>query len=628
MGLGVSCLSIMPKSLFNRYKQAWRSLRRAAKPAVSFEFWFSLIYAVVLTPLTAWLLNKMEVSRGQVVVSNQELISFFLSTHGVVFVLLSITFVLTFVFLEQVGLLIISMAATEGHRVSVSTVLWENMIHIPALIRLGLLQAVFYAAASLPFAGGAALTYFSLLGDHDINYYLAVQPWQWWVALVIAGILTVLYLIVAAWLFVRWLFAVPALVFENAPPVKALQKSWRRTRHRFWAMGMPQAVWWLFILLGSFITTWVFKTIVARLLAQTGLNLAHILPLVVGALAVTVIADLAWFIVGKAVHALLILDFYRETAGTMLKPYQATWVPKLISSSGLKKLGWIGVGVALVSAIAVGIAFVENLNLNRRIAVTAHRGSSLKAPENTMSALRQAEADGANYAEIDVQTTADGIVVLMHDADLMRVASLNRKIQDIRYEELREIDIGSWFAPDFSNERTATLEEAIAFARGRIRLNIELKYNRPDPELANKVGAIVGRNAFADACVISSLDYHELRKVKQSFPEIKAGLIVFRALGDLAQTKADFLSIHAAQATPRLVKEAHHNGKEIHVWTVNDLRTALSMIEVGVDNIITDDPEFLQSLLRTWNDLSDTEKIALRLRHLFLEDDQTLVADL
>ena len=618
----------MPKTLFNRYGQAWRNLRRSAKPVIHFEFWFALIYAVGLTPLTAWLLNRLVVTSGQFAVSNQDLITFFLSVRGVIFVLLSISFVISFGFMEQVGLLIISMAAVKDRRVSVSAVLWQNMKYIPALIRLGLLQAMAYGTASLPFIGGGVLTYFSLLGNRDINYYITAQPWQWWVVLVIVGLLTILFLVLAAWLFVRWLFAVPLIVFENAGPIEALLKSWQRTRHRFWTLGTPLALWWLFILFASFVTTWVFKIIVAYLLGHVGLNLTVILPLVVGALALTIIIDLTWFIVGKAVHAMLIIDFYLKTVGTKLTSFQETWGLNRVSPSVLRKLGWITVGIALLVAIATGTVFVENLNFNRRIAVTAHRGSSLKAPENTLSALRQAVADGADYAEIDVQTTADGVVVLMHDADLMRVASVNRKIQDIPYHEIRKIDIGSWFDPDFKNERPATLEEAITFARDRINLNIELKYNRPDPELAGKVGNIVRRNDFAEACVISSLDYQELRKAKRSFPEIKAGLIVFRALGHLARTEADFLSIHAAKATPQLVKEAHRQGKEIHVWTVNDLQTALTMIEVGVDNIITDKPEFVQRLLRAWNDLSDTEKIALWLRHLFLEDDSKLVAAL
>ena len=165
---------------------------RAAKPVVTFEFWFALIYAVALAPLAAWLLNRVVVSSGQVAVSNQELIRFSLSTQGIVFLLLSLTFVLAFLFLEQAGLLIISMVAVEGRWVPVSAVLWENMTRIPALIRLGLLQAIFYGLAGLPFAGGGALTYIILLGDRDINYYLALQPWQWWVALVIATLLCTL----------------------------------------------------------------------------------------------------------------------------------------------------------------------------------------------------------------------------------------------------------------------------------------------------------------------------------------------------------------------------------------------------------------------------------------------------
>ena len=618
----------MAKSFFNRYEKAWRNFRSAARPVVYFEFWFGLIYAFLLTPPTAWLLNRLVISSGRVTVSNQELITFFLSARGIVFILLTITFVLALWYLEQVGLFIISLAAAADRRVSVSTVLWENLTHIPALIRLGLLQAIFFGAACLPFAVGVALTYFFLLGSRDINYYLAVQPWQWWVALVIAGLLIIFNLMVAAWLFVRWLFAVPVVVFENARPVEALRKSWQRTRHRFWALGMPLAVWWLFILAASVINIWLLRTIIAYLLPRDGLHLAVILPLVVGGLAITAITAIAWSIAGKAVYASLVIAFYGETAGHRSKPYQAAWLTKHITPSGLRTLGWIGVGVALVAAIIAGIALLENLDLHRPIAVTAHRGSSFKAPENTMSALRQAAADGADYAEIDVQTTADGELILMHDGDLMRVASVNRKIQDIRYEELLDIDIGSWFSPDFKNERTATLEQAMAFARGRILLNIELKYNRPDPEMAARVADLIRRNAFTGECVVTSLDYGELQKVKTLIPEIEAGLIVFRALGNLTGTRADFLSIHAGQATPQLVKRAHRNGLEIHVWTVNDMQTTLSMIEAGVDNIITDDPELVKGLIRAWNDLSDTEKIALWLRRFFLEVDETLIADL
>jgi glycerophosphoryl diester phosphodiesterase len=484
--------------------------------------------------------------------------------------------------LEWIGVMIFSLAAAEGRMISVSRVLGEEAVHVWPVIRLGLLQAIIYFSLSLPFIAAGAFAYFAFLGEHDINFYLSERPWQLWITLLINAIIGASYLLVGSWLYTRWLFAIPALIFENAQPVEALRKSWRRTRHRVLALAMPQAVWRLFILCASFVTTLVLKTVFTFVLVNARRELFVVLPVVMVALVVIVTIDLFWFIAGKAVYMFLIVDFYRETVKQKAKLHEERWLLKKIPPAIIKKIGWIGVCLALVATIFLGIAFFESFNLVRRdIAVTAHRGSSLKAPENTISALRQAIADGADYAEIDVQATADGVVILMHDADLMRIASINRRIEEIRYEELGKIDIGSWFSKDFSNERIATLEAAMRFCKGRVKLNIELKYNRPDPELAEKVGKLIRRNSFHKNCVITSLDYGELHKFKALFPEVKIGLTVFQALGDFTENEVDFLSIDAAQATSGLVKHAQQNGKQIHVWTVNDLQTALSMIETG-----------------------------------------------
>lgn len=245
----------------------------------------------------------------------------------------------------------------------------------------------------------------------------------------------------------------------------------------------------------------------------------------------------------------------------------------------------------------------------------------MDAPENTLSAVRKAISDGADYAEIDVQTTSDGVVVLMHDGDLMRIASVDRKVSEITFDELMKIDIGSWFSPVFRNERIAKLTEVIDAVKNHIKLNIELKYNRPDPALAEKVVRIIREKSFTAECLVSSLDYRALVAVKRMAPEIKTGFIVSYSIGKLDRTETDALSVNAAQATADLVKRSHRFKKEVHVWTVNDLHNALSMIEIGVDNIITDRPKALRKLLSAWNDLTDTEKVALMLRNLFNPDD-------
>ena len=605
-----------PKGIADRYRWSWDHLRRIARPVVAFEFWFSVLYAAAFTPMAAWLLNRLVVSGGQLAISNYDLIGFLLSARGIAFLLLSLAFILTLWYAEQVGLMIIALGACLDRKTSVSFALRENIVRLPELVRLGILQAACYGAVCLPFAGGATLTYWLLLGDRDINYYLTYRPWNWHVALAICGVLGAVCLFLVTWLFVRWIFAVPAVVFEKTTARGAMSKSWRRTRSRFWSMAIVLGSWWLAVFAASLATTWSIETVATGLLNNAGLSLTFVLPTVLGTLALVTVAGLAWLIVGKIGYSLMVVGLYLEEAEPQDRQGKTDWVPPALSPARLRMLGWAGAGVALLVALGSGALLLESLDLERPIAVTAHRGSSLKAPENTLSAIRQSITDGADYAEIDVQTSADGVVVMMHDADLARIGSVARRLDTIEYDELKTIDIGSWFSPDFAEERIATLEEVIELARGRIKLNIELKYNRPDPELAGKVESIVRERGFIQECVVTSLDHKALTGFRKSCPEVRIGLIVFRSVGNPLRADVDFVSMNAGRVTSGLVKQAHKQGKEVHVWTVNDPHNALAMIEMGVDNIITDDPEGLRRLLRAWNDLTDTERIAVMLRRL------------
>ncbi|GAG64978.1 unnamed protein product, partial [marine sediment metagenome] len=438
---------------------------------------------------------------------------------------------------------------------------------LPALIRLGLLQAAAYLVASVPFVLGIGLVYGLLLREFDLYYYINVQPLSWWIAVIVAGTISAGYLLLAAWLYIRWLFAIPILVFEGATPLGALRKSWQQTRKRFWGFAVPLAVWWVVVILASVVTTWLVRAAAAQLLAHIGFTLKAVIPAVVVTLALVALLDVLWFIIGKIVHVMLMADFYLET--TDMEKELSTPVPaaRILSPLAFKRIGWIIAGVVLTMGIVAGGAFLQGFNINRTIDITGHRGSKVRAPENTLSALKQAISEGADYAEIDVQTTADGVVVLLHDADLMRVASVNRRLRDINYHELKDIDVGSWFAPEFSSERIPTLQEAIDLARGRIRLNIELKFTWPDPSLTQKVGNIIRQNGFSSDCVVSSLNFPALTEIKQAFPELTTGFIVFKVAGNLSRMEADFMSISAARVTSRLVRQLHRQGRAVHVWT-------------------------------------------------------------
>jgi glycerophosphoryl diester phosphodiesterase len=604
--------------LLDQYHSALERLRFVLKPAITFEFWSTLIFMVSFVPASGWLLNRLVAASGQFAVSDNDLVAFFLSTQGILFLILSVGFVLAFWFAEQVGLLIISLKATFEKEISVSLILWEQITHIPALIRLGLLQAAVYLVASIPFVLGIGLVYWLLLREWDLYYYINVQPLSWWIAITIAGAISAAYLLLAAWLYIRWLFSIPILVFEGATPLGAFKKSWRQTRGRSWEFAVPLAVWWAAVLISSAAITWLIRTVAAQLLVHIGYTLKAVIPAVVVTLVLITLLDILWFIIGKIIHIMLMADFYLETTDREQMLSTSTSTAGILSPRALKRIGWLIAGVVLVMGVATGAAFIQGFKINRTIEITGHRGSKVRAPENTLSALRQAIAEGADYAEIDVQTTADGVVVLLHDADLRRVASVDRRLRDMNHHELKDIDVGSWFAPEFSSERIPTLQEAIDLARGRIKLNIELKYTWPDPALTQKVANIIRQNGFSSDCVVSSLNFQAVTKMKKTFPELVTGFIVFTAAGNLSRMKADFLSINAARAAPGLVRRLHRNSRAVHVWTVNDFNNVISMIEVGVDNIITDYPREVRRYLETWNALSGSEKIVLMLRNLIV----------
>jgi len=274
-----------------------------------------------------------------------------------------------------------------------------------------------------------------------------------------------------------------------------------------------------------------------------------------------------------------------------------------------------GLIAASIAAIAGTAATVDRLRLEPTVGITAHRGSSLSAPENSLSALRAAIEDGADIAEIDVQETADGAIVVIHDSDLRRIAGDSRGIWEVSSAELATLDAGSWFGPSFANERIPTLEQAISLVRGSMRLNIELKFNGHDKRLAERVVEIVGREGFAEEAVITSLDYRALQDVRALTTTIPVGFIVASTVSRITRLDVDLIAIDRRRATPAFIRATHRAGKEVHVWTVNDRTGMQRFIELGVDNIMTDDPAMLRDLLAERAALSDPEKWLLTFRN-------------
>ncbi len=234
-----------------------------------------------------------------------------------------------------------------------------------------------------------------------------------------------------------------------------------------------------------------------------------------------------------------------------------------------------------------------------QILVTAHRGASGLAPENTMSSMLKAIDLGADFAELDVQETSDGVLILLHDNTLMRTAGLDANIWEMDYASLKGIDVGKWFDSKYDGEPIPTLESIIDSVRGKMKLNIELKSNGHEKRLVEAVAELVESKGFIPECIVTSFNFSLIDKLRALHKGFKVGYI-FSNLPeniDVFTADVDLLSVKYTIVDEEFVKKAHRNHKEVHVYTVNDVEEMKRLIKLGVDSIITNYPNILIEIL-------------------------------
>lgn len=250
----------------------------------------------------------------------------------------------------------------------------------------------------------------------------------------------------------------------------------------------------------------------------------------------------------------------------------------------------------------VAVAFVVLLfcgcGRSDTVIVTAHRGASAVAPENTLAAMAAAVEAGAEFAELDVRLASDGNVVLMHDRTIDRTTNGGGELWEYSLPALRELEAGSWFSEEFAGEPIPTLEQVIRFARGRLKLNIEVKTSREEPTLAAAVVEIIRLEECGGNCIVTSFDREIVEEVKRLAPEIRTGFIFGRDYpDDVFVGDWEILSCHHEVVDSTFVARAREADKSVHVWTVDERDLMLRLIALGVDGIISNRPALLREVI-------------------------------
>jgi glycerophosphoryl diester phosphodiesterase len=576
----------------------------------------TLLAAAIISPTVAVFLRAAIRLSGEPALADQDIARFLVSPVGLVCLVAVVSVLITAGVLEISVMMSIDMADRRGARLG----FWAGLVFVlrrlSAILAFAGLLVVRILLIAAPFLLAAALTAKHFLGGYDINYYLTDRPPEFTYAVVLVGATIAILAAILLNRLIAWALALPGLLFSGFRPAGAFRESAELTRGFRKRLLALLVIWALASSALGMIVLGTFGFVADNVLPLAGADLVMLNVLM---FAVLVLWSLATVILTALTTGSLsiLLSEQLEARGA---PVAASFGAGETRTAGSGSAAWTlapALGIAALISAAGGLALLADVQTADTVEIIGHRGAAGSRPENTIASVRKAIEDGADWIEIDVQETADAEVIVIHDSDFMKLAGVDLKVWDATMPGLAGIDIGSWFAPDYSGERTPTLRAVLEEAEGKARVLIELKFYGHDERLEERVVGIVEATGMTDSIAIMSLNYPMVQKMKALRPHWRVGLLVTTAIGDLTRLEADFLAINAGMATSDFIRHARKAGRDVYVWTVNDPLSMSRMISRGAAGLITDEPALARQVLSHRAELSSPERLLLQAADLF-----------
>ncbi len=253
--------------------------------------------------------------------------------------------------------------------------------------------------------------------------------------------------------------------------------------------------------------------------------------------------------------------------------------------------------------------------------VCAHRGDNVNAPDNSYEAFELAVSEGLPWIELDVQLTADGVVVAEHDQTLKRRFGLYKAVADLTYDEIMQHTVVGISDSTYQDVRMTTLEEVLLLAKENdMRVQIETKPSRKKPGLEEEVLRIVEETGMRDRVMVISLHSDSIKRIRELDPEITTAHAVMVTWKDYAEVEdADNLSTEIGTITPILVNELHHAGMTVFCRTADDPSDIQYLVSCGVDVIGTDDPVMVNEKLDEVDCSGGVRRCLYLMMHMFAD---------
>ena len=384
--------------------------------------------------------------------------------------------------------------------------------------------------------------------------------------------------IVATYIYIRLIFTLPLTAIGDKKILDSIKESWRLTKK-----GKLK----FFITIGIF--ELIYATISLFTLSLTISFLAFIDPkgnnFIIETLFFTILNTTVFFFgaLSKVTSITAII--------TVLIEENQISKELIINKKEDKKKSrvFLFLSTLLVLGIIVFNGFTLYSNgVNNNIKTIAHRGYVEKGVENSIEALEAAAKAGVDYVEMDVLMTKDNKFIVMHDYNLKRLAGINKKVQDMTYNEL----VGLPISQSGHTSKIPSFEEYVKRAKElNIKLVVELKPHGGEPNnyvdiFIEKVKELDIENNYK----YMSLDLKVMEELESKAPQLETGYIIPFQFGKFSNNNVDFFAIEDFSFSNTLVEQAKSQNKSVYVWTINDPSLITKYLQSPANGIITDEP--------------------------------------
>ncbi|MGL4695788.1 glycerophosphoryl diester phosphodiesterase membrane domain-containing protein [Enterococcus larvae] len=567
---------------------------------VLFMLVVNVLHRLILQPLTNFIFFMALQTTGYQVLFNTDMLSFFSTPQAILAALLIIGIASYAAYLEFSVIVILSQYLKSGKLLSLKDAIKKALTTFSSLRGISLVGYFFYVFIFLPVSGmGLSSALFSRFQiPNFITGELTKHSWGGLANFLIYGLITLLFFL--------FIYTIPMMVLEQWRFFKAFKRSiyyvWKNKQSVFKLFALYGVVW--------LVADWLPREVFLRMLHSTAVNFEAIYQtyrLSMPTLGFSVI--LLFYYIGKFVLMPILLSmvvmFYSPENNQVIDLEQEQAVDNKLAAAQ-KSIGIFGKklaskkGVVLLLTVLIIVPMIGSFyrmiegaeDLHEPI-VIGHRGS-VAGVENSLAAIQGAIDAGAEYAEIDILLSADGIPMVIHDDSLKRLADIDQSVHELTAEELGKIALKQ----NGMVGEIATLEEVAQLTKGKINLAVELKRHGHEKEnLVDEVADVLKEHGLLEESIFLSLEYRLVDEMNTKYPKTISGYCIFGGMGVLdpgviRTMNIDFVFIEEWMATREYLMEFRRAWLPVYVWTVNQKESMRQLLDLGVLGLVTDYPEW------------------------------------